>query len=68
MTMLNRIRQLELASRPVGRVHWLSPANDRQTVAEATAAYEVAHGPIDKNDIICSWDEFADEGRSGGDE
>ena len=61
MTMLNRIKQLELASRPLGRVHWLTPTEPGQTRAEATAAYEALHGPIGKDDIVASWNEFAEE-------
>ena len=61
MTMLNRVRQLELASRPVGRAHWISRTEPDQTVAQARAAYEAKNGPIGKDDLVCRWDEFAEE-------
>lgn len=61
MTMLSRIKQLELANRPVGRVHWLSPTEPGQTRAEARAAYEAINGPIAKDDIVLSWNVFSQE-------
>ena len=59
MTMLNRVRRMELASPPTGRMHWLSPSEPGQTLAEATAAYETVHGPIGKADVVVHWDEFS---------
>ena len=61
MTMLNRIKQLEMANRPMGRPHWISPTEPGQTVAQASAAYEATNGPIGKDDMVCHWDEFAKE-------
>ena len=61
MTMLNRVKQMELASRPVGRVRWLTPTDRGQTRAEARAAYEATHGPISEDDIVLSWDVFLKE-------
>ena len=61
MTMLNRIIRLEQTMAPVGNFHWLDQTEPGQTVAEATAAYEVIHGPIGKNDIVFRWDDFAKE-------
>jgi hypothetical protein len=58
MTMLNRIKQLELASRPLGRAHWISPSEPGQTLEEATAAYEAINGPIGKDDMVFHWDQF----------
>lgn len=61
MTMLNRVKQLEMSSRKIGRAHWISPTEPSQTLAQATAAYEVLHGPIGKDDMLCHWEEFARE-------
>ena len=58
MTMLNRIKQLEMASRPMGRMHWIRPSHPGQTRVEARAAYEAINGPIGKDDIVLSWDVF----------
>ena len=59
MTMLNRVKQLEMASRPMGRMHWIRPSHPGQTRAEATAEYEALHGLIGENDFVLSWNEFA---------
>lgn len=61
MTMLNRVKQLEMASRPMGRMHWITPTRPGQTRAEARAAYEATNGPIGENDIELSWDVFPKE-------
>ena len=61
MTMLNRIRQLEMSSRKIGRAHWISAIEPGQTRAQATAAYEAINGPIGEDDIVLSWDEFPKE-------
>ena len=61
MTMLNRVKQLEMASRPMGRMHWIRPSYLGQTRAEATAEYEALHGPMGEDDFVLSWNEFAKE-------
>ena len=61
MTMLNRVKQLEMSSRKIGRAHWISAIEPGQTLAQATADYELLHGPIGKDDMVCHWEEFARE-------
>ena len=61
MTMLNRVKQMEMSSRKIGRAHWISAIEPGQTLAQATADYEAVHGPIGKDDMVCQWEEFARE-------
>ena len=61
MTMLNRVEQLEMSSRRIGRAHWISAIEPGQTVAQAIAVYEALHGPIGKDDMVCHWEEFERE-------
>ena len=58
MTMLNRVKQLEMSSRKIGRAHWISAIEPGQTLAQATAAYEATNGPIGEDDMVLSWDVF----------
>ncbi len=61
MTMLNRVKQLEMSTRKIGGAHWISAIEPGQTLAQATAAYEATHGPISEDDIVLSWDVFPKE-------
>ena len=61
MTMLNRVKQMEMSSRKIGRAHWISAIEPSQTLAQATAAYEGTNGPIGEDDIVLSWDVFPKE-------